>query len=132
MPTPGGDQPALGPVICGTSRPRVFHSFRQMAEVSPALGFGVIPEVATICLNLQISTETYPISLNACGPHGGSVWEWLEWSRKDNAIKSYLGRKQSNGWSTGSIPSNDYLIVLEGGRVFHLPPNGGGNSRTGF
>jgi hypothetical protein len=65
------------------------------------------------------SPEKYPISLNSPGPHGGTVWEWLEWGRKDTATNSYLGRNRNGEWSKGSLPDGDYLLALEDGRFFH-------------
>lgn len=65
------------------------------------------------------STEKYPTSLNSPGPHGGPVWEWLGWGRKDTATNSYLGRHRSGEWSKGTLPSGDYVLALDDGRVFH-------------
>jgi hypothetical protein len=67
------------------------------------------------------STEKYPISLNSLGPHGGSVWEWLGWSRKIHAVSSYLGSGR-NAMSKGSIPEGEYLLATENGKVFHSLP----------
>lgn len=56
------------------------------------------------------STEKYPISLNSPGPHRGPVWEWLGWSRKDNAWKKYQG----------SIPSSDFALLGDSGNLLQL------------
>ncbi len=56
------------------------------------------------------SSEKYPISLSSPGPHGGPVWEWLGWSRKNNAWKKYQA----------SIPTADYALVGEKGNLLQL------------
>lgn len=56
------------------------------------------------------STEKYPISLNSSGPHGGPVWEWLGWSRKDNAWKKYQN----------TIPVCDFDLVSDKGNLLQM------------
>ena len=56
------------------------------------------------------SDDKYPISLNSVGPHGGPVWEWLGWSRKDNAWKKYQG----------SIPSSDFALLGDSGNLLQM------------
>jgi hypothetical protein len=56
------------------------------------------------------SDEKYPISLNSVGPHGGPVWEWLGWSRKNNAWKKYQS----------SIPASDFALLADSGNLLQL------------
>ena len=63
------------------------------------------------------SVEKYPISLNSSGPYGGPVWEWLGWSRRDSATRSYVGTRESPG---GSLPESDYAIVDARGNIHRI------------
>lgn len=63
------------------------------------------------------SAEQYPISLNSPGPHGGPVWEWLGWTRKQDATRKYVGRASNPG---GSIPEGDYAILDGAGSLRNL------------
>ena len=79
------------------------------------------------------STEQFPISLDSSGPHGGAIWEWLGWSRKDKAIRAYLGGTRDGVFANGTIPEGEYRIATKDGRVFHnLPQMGEACHRKGF
>ena len=56
------------------------------------------------------STEKYPISLDSPGPHGGPVWEWLGWSRRDNAWRKYQG----------TIPAADFALSDDSGNLLRM------------
>jgi hypothetical protein len=64
------------------------------------------------------SSEKYPISLSSPGPHGGPVWEWLGWSRKDNAWVKYQS----------SIPAGDYALLRDDGRFLQVQELGRGKT----
>lgn len=63
------------------------------------------------------STEKYPISLNSSGPHGGPVWEWLGWSRKDAASRSYVGTREAPG---GTLSEYDYALLGSDGNLHRI------------
>jgi hypothetical protein len=66
------------------------------------------------------STEKYPVGLSDWGPSNRTVWQFLGWGEKKNAVNRYAGRESKDGtWIDGTVPQGQYILRTVAGQVFH-------------